>query len=70
MDRKERNNPSRTLLSVLTATFALGFVFGRFLLTGALGLIVAALLIIVLGYGWIQAETIRLDKLEGSDIKY
>lgn len=70
MESKKMNKPSRTLLSVVTSAFAVGFVAGRFFLTGTFGLIVIIALIILLGYCWIQSETIRLDKIDSSDVDY
>ena len=58
------NKPSRTLLSVVTSAFAVGFVAGRFFLTGTFGLIVIILLIILLGYCWIRSELFSAEYID------
>jgi uncharacterized membrane protein len=68
--KKERNNPSKTLLSVVISIFALGFVFGRFLLTGTMGMFIILLLVIVLGFGWIQSQLFKSNEIERTDTTY
>ena len=65
-----KKNKIGLLKGITIGSFAIGFVLGRFILTGTFGWILGLILIGLCLYCWISCEWLRLGEIDDSRVNY